>query len=141
MPPQEALQQNHVVLVQSPVESLLLSSGSQCVQNFVCALQDWSLCFPQSFRRTKIKSRWPSRPDSLAIPSPLFRSPGWEARHRVQNLHNSARTSLVLLFSSLWVTHLVGVEFDLIVIAPLLPVNFNSIIASYFASKSEFTWE
>ena len=125
MPPQEALQQNHVVLVQSPVESLLLSSGSRCVQNFVCALQDWSLCFPQSFRRTKVKSCWPSRPDSLAIPSPLVRSPGWEARHRVQNLHNSARTSLVLLFSSLWVTHLVGVEFDLIVIAPLLPSHWS----------------
>ena len=33
-------------LVQFPVESLLLSSMSWYAQNFVCALQDWSLCFP-----------------------------------------------------------------------------------------------
>ena len=36
---------------------------------------------------------------------PLCQSPGWGACCGVQNLHNSARTSLVLLFSSLWVTH------------------------------------
>ena len=38
----------------------------------------------------------------------------------VQNLHNSGRTSLVLLFSSLWVTHLEGMVCDFIVIVPLL---------------------
>ena len=37
------------------------------------------------------------------------------------DLHNSGRTSLVLLFSSLWVTHLVGMEFDFIIIVPFLP--------------------
>ena len=52
--------------------------------------------------------------------SPLSDSPGWEAWHGVQNLHNSARTSLVLLFSSLWVTHPTGMVFDFIMIAPLL---------------------
>ena len=36
-------------MVQSPVGSLLLSSW--CAQNFICALQDWSLCFPQSSGR------------------------------------------------------------------------------------------
>ena len=39
----------------------------------------------------------------------------------VQDLHNSGRTSLVLLFSSLWVTHLAGMGFVFIVIVPLLP--------------------
>ena len=38
----------------------------------------------------------------------------------VQNLRNSGRTSLVLLFSSLWVVHPVGMGFDFIVVAPLL---------------------
>ena len=42
-----------------------------------------------------------TRSDSLGIPSPFVRSPGWEAWHEVQNLHNSGRTTLVLLFSSL----------------------------------------
>ena len=73
----------------------------------VCAsaLQDWCLCFPQSCRSPVVKSHWPSRSDSLGIPSPFVGSPGWEAWYGVQNLHNSGRTSLVLLFSSLWVTH------------------------------------
>ena len=36
-------------------------------------------------------------------------------------LSQSARTPLVLLFSSLWVTHLAGMRFDFMVIAPQLP--------------------
>ena len=44
-----------------------------------------------------------SKSDSLGIPSPFVRSPGWEAWHGVPNLLNSGRTSLVLLLSSLWV--------------------------------------
>ena len=68
-----------VVLVLSSVESLLLSSESYCLQGFVCALQDWSLCFPQSCGSLVIKPHWPSRSDSLGIPSPLVGSPGWEA--------------------------------------------------------------
>ena len=35
----------------------------------------------------------------------------------VQNLPNGVRSSLLLLFSSLWVTHLVVMGFDFIVIA------------------------
>ena len=42
--------------------------------------------------------------DSLGIPIPFVRSPGWEAWCRVQNLYNTGRTSSVL-FSRLWVTH------------------------------------
>ena len=38
----------------------------------------------------------------------------------VQNLQNSGRTSLVLLFSSLWVTQLAGMGLDFIMIVPLL---------------------
>ena len=77
--------------------------------------------FPQSCGSLIIKSHWASRSDSLGIPSPSVRPPGWEAWHEVQNLHNSGRTSLVLLFSSLWVTHLVDIGFDFIVIVSLLP--------------------
>ena len=94
--------------------SLLLSSGSWCTQNFVCAPYYWSLCFPQSSGRPIIKSHWPSRPDSLGIHSSFVGSPGWEAWRGVQSLHNSARTSLLLLFSSLWVTHPAGMGFDFI---------------------------
>ena len=57
----------------------------------------------------------------MGIPSPFVGSPGWKACCRVQNLHNSGRTSLVLLFSSLWVTHLAGMRFDFIAVVPLLP--------------------
>ena len=103
--------------------SLRLSSGSWCAQNFVCPLQDCSLCLPQSSGSLIIKSCWPSRSDSQGIPSPFVGSPGWEAWHGVQNLHNKGRTSLVLLFSSLWITHLAGIGFDLSWFVPLLPFH------------------
>ena len=80
MPAQETPSHHEqVVLVQSPMGSLLLSSDSWCMQCFVCALQDWSLYFPQSCGNPIIKFHWPSRSDSLGIPSLFFRSPGWEA--------------------------------------------------------------
>ena len=103
------------------MESLLLSSKSWCSQGFVCALQDWNLCFPQSCGSLVIKSPWTLRSDSLGIPSPFVRSPGWEVWGRVPNLHNSGKTSLVLLFSRLWVTHSVGMGFDFIMIEPPPP--------------------
>ena len=106
------------VLVQFPVESLLLSSESLCLQGFVYALQDWGLCLPQSYGSLLIKSHWPSRSNSLGIPSLFVGSQDWEAWHGVQNLHKSGRTSLVLLFISLWVTH---PRFDFSMIVPLLP--------------------
>ena len=78
-PPRETLQHKQVVLVQSPVGLLLLSSGTWYMQDFVCAFQDWSLSFSQSNRSSIIKSHWPSKPDFLGIPSPFVRSPGCEA--------------------------------------------------------------
>ena len=32
------------------------SPGSRCAHDFVCALQEWSLCFPQSCQSPAIKS-------------------------------------------------------------------------------------
>ena len=101
--------------------SLLLFCGSWCMQNFICAPQDWSLCFPQSSGRPTIKSHWSSRSDSLGIPSLFVGAPGWEAWRGAQNLHNSGKTSLVLSFSGLWVTRLAGMRFDFIVTVLLLP--------------------
>ena len=89
----------------------------------LCVFQDWSLCFPSPVKSFVIKSCWPSRSDSPGIPGPFAGSSGWEAWRGVQNLHKSGRTSLVL-FSSLWVTHPVGVGFDFIVIAPLQPSHY-----------------
>ena len=91
------------------------------VQGFVCTLQDWSLCFSPYCGRLLIKSHWPSRSDSLEIPSHFVGSLGWEAWYGAQNLHSSGRTSSILLFSSLWITQLVGMGFEFIVIVPLLP--------------------
>ena len=44
------------------------SPVSRCAHYFVCALQEWSFCFPQSCRSPAIKSRRPSKSDSLGIP-------------------------------------------------------------------------
>ena len=49
---------------------LLLSSGSRCMHNFVCASKT-GVSFPQSSGRPTIRPHWPSRPDSLGIPSPF----------------------------------------------------------------------
>ena len=57
----------HVGLVQSPEGPLLLSPGSQCTRDFVCARQEWGLSISQSCGSPAIKSRWPSRSDSLGI--------------------------------------------------------------------------
>ena len=40
-----------------------------------------SLCFPQSCGSSVIKSRYPSKSDSLGIPSPFAKSPGWEVSY------------------------------------------------------------
>ena len=71
MPPEKALPHWQVDLVQSPIGSLLLSSGSWCMQNFVCALQDWSLCFFQSCGSLTIKSCWPQDQIPWRFPVPL----------------------------------------------------------------------
>ena len=117
MPPQEILQNYrsfgfHLL-------SLLLSSGSRCT-NFVWPSRT-RICFSQSCRSLVIKSHWSSRSESLGIPSSFVWSPGWEA----QNHHNIGRTSLLLLFSSLWVTHLAGMGFHFIMIVSFLPSHYG----------------
>ena len=100
---------------------LLIYSGSWCAHEFVGAFQEWSICFSQVCGSPIIKSRWLSRSDSVGIPSLSVGSPGLEACCGVQNLNPSGRTSFVLLFSSLWVTHPAGMGFDFIMIVPILP--------------------
>ena len=77
--------------------------------------------FPQSRGSPVIKSCWPSKSDSLGIPTPFAGSPGWKGWHGAQNLLNSGRMSLILLFSCLWVAHLECVGFYFIMIVLLLP--------------------
>ena len=48
-------------------------------------------------------------------------SPGWKAWHGAQNFHKSGSTSVLQLFSSLLAAHPLGMIFDFIVIALLLP--------------------
>ena len=48
-----------------------------CTRFCLCPLR--ISCFPQSYGSSVIKSHWPSKSDSLGIPSPLARSPGWGA--------------------------------------------------------------
>ena len=146
VPPQAALQHEQVILVQCPVGSLLLSPRSWYVQNFVCALQDWSLPLPQAPESPVIKSCWPARSDCMGIPSPFIRSPGWETWGEVQNLCNSGRTSLVLLFSSLWVTHPAVIGFRFIVIVLLCHLTTDLFVfgrgVSFFwwVPASSFPW-
>ena len=118
------------------------SPGSWCAQYFVCALQEWSL-FPPVLSKSCNQIPLAFKSDSLGIPPPVAGPPDWEAWHGAQNLHSSGWTSLVLLFSSLWVTHLAVLGFDFIVIAPILPSHcgFSSVFGcgvSFLMSSSIF---
>ena len=89
------------------------------MQGFVCALQDCSLFPPGLWKSCNqiplaFKVRFPRDSQSLCH-IPKLGILTWASQ-----LHNSGRTSLVLLFSSLWVTYPAGMGFDFIVIAPLL---------------------
>ena len=65
----DAIQPSHPLSSPSPPAFNL--SVSWFAQDFVCALQDWSLSFPQSCRSPIIKFHWTSRPDSILWSSPL----------------------------------------------------------------------
>ena len=71
------------------------SSGSRCTHYFVCALQQWSLCFPWSCWSPAIKSRQPLKSDSLWIPPLVAGPPGWEPWRGAQHLHSNGWTSVV----------------------------------------------
>ena len=120
MPPQETLQYSHVSLAQTPVVSLLVSPGSWCAHGFVCALQDWRSCESPAIHFFRLL-----KSDSLWISSRFAGSPVWEAWCGAQNIPNSQKTSFVLLFSNLWVTHLKGMWFDFSKIVPLLPSHYG----------------
>ena len=97
------------------------SSGSWCKQDFfVCVIQEWSLCFSQSFWIPAIKFLWPAKSDSLGIASLYTGFPSWETWRGAQNLHNKGGTYLVSVFSSFVVTHSESMGFDFIIIEPLL---------------------
>ena len=94
---------------------------SWCARDPVCTLQECSLHFPQSCGIPVIKPYWPSKPDSLRAPPPIARPPGWEAWCGAQKFHSSGRVSVVQFLSSPWVAHPVGMGFDFITVAPLIP--------------------
>ena len=71
------------------------------------------------------KSHWPSKSDSLEIPSPFIGSPGWEAWCHMKNPQNRRMYSLVLFCSRLWVTHPEEMKFDFIMIMHFLPTRYR----------------
>ena len=99
MPPQETVEHLEVGLHYS-CGVMLLFSGSWCMRDFVCALQEWYVCFPYLSGSPMIKSHCPSRSDDQGIPSPFVRTAGWVVWCEVQSFHNRGRSSLVFLFSS-----------------------------------------
>ena len=67
--------------------------GSQCPWYLVCALQEWSLCFPQFCAAPAIKPYWPSGQILWGAPPPDARTPGCGAWYEAQNSHSCGRTS------------------------------------------------
>ena len=110
MPLQETFRHSQAGLAQSLVGSLLLSPGFWCT-HFVCVLQEslfppglWKFC---NQILLSFKVSFPGDSQSLC------QIPRLGSLMGAQNLHKSMRTSsLVLLFSSVWVTHLLGMGFN-----------------------------
>ena len=104
----------------------------------------WKAKVPRRWRGWSpvIKSHWPSKSDSLGIPRPLAASPGWKAWYGAKNLHNSARTSSISLFSRLWVSHPEGIGFYFIVIVPLLLFHcgFSFVLGSWLPVVFPLLW-
>ena len=76
--------------------------------------------FLQSCGIPALKPCCPSKSESLGDPPTIDRPQVCEAWHGDQDFHSYGRTSMVSIFSSLWVTHLAGVGFYFIMITPLL---------------------
>ena len=114
----EGLQHSQAGLAPFPVESLILSPGSWCTQDFVCAFQK-SLFPPVLWKvRNQIpltfRVRFPGDSPALCW-IPRLGSLMWGL-----NFCNRARTSLALLFSSLRVTYLMGMGFYFFMVVALL---------------------
>ena len=97
--------------------SFSLSLGAHNVFFCVCALQAWSLFLPVLWKSCDqiplaFKVRFPGDSQRLCQ-IPWLGSLTWGSEPLQQ-----WRTSLVLFFYSLWVTHLVGIRFHFIVLCP-----------------------
>ena len=115
-------------LVQSLLGTLLLCPGSWWAQDFYCALQEsvppvlWMFCnqIPLFF-----KVRLPGNSQSLGHIK-MLGSLLWGLEP-----HNSEKTSLVLLFCSLWATYLAGMGFDFNVILPPPTVSWQLLLCPW----------
>ena len=107
-------------MIQSAVGSLLFSSGSWCTQDLVCALQDWSLYFPQSCGSLIIKSQCLSRSEFQGFPVPLSDPQVGSLTRDFEPLQQWANFFGIIVLQL--VGHPpVGMGFDFILIVPLLP--------------------
>ena len=91
--------------------------------------------FPPVLWKSCSQSHWPST-YCLRIPSPFASSPGWGSGVTWGSAPSQQwENFLVLLFSSLWVTHQVGMGFDFtmivpswhLIVAPPLSLNISSV--------------
>ena len=74
--------------------------------------------FPSALWKSCNQILLASKSDSLEIPSSAGLQ-DWEDWCGAQILHKSGNTSFILLFSSLWFTHLVGMRFEFVMIVLL----------------------
>ena len=114
-PLQETLQYQQLGLAQCFMGSLLFPLGPGANET-LCAPSSSGVCFPQSCGSPGIKPHWPSKPYCLGTFPPSSRPPpGWEAWCGTQEFRFCG-----ILFSSLCITHLAGIGFNITMIAPLL---------------------
>ena len=85
---------------------------------------------PQPCEASAVKPHWSSKLNALGVSLPGAGLPVWGPWWGAQSSPSCGRTSVIQIFSSLWVAHLVGMRFDYIMGLPLLPVSFGSLLMS-----------
>ena len=86
----------------------------------MCALQVWSLCFPQSCGSPIIKPTGDQGQVPWEFPVPLSDPQAGKSDVGLRTFTTVRELLWYELFSSWWITHSVGIGFDFIMIVPLL---------------------
>ena len=97
LPPQWAIGNPCLPRKPSRTHRSVWCSGSQCTWNFVCTLQQWSLCFPLRSPVEFLHSS-PTGLESHMLQGLLFPMPEslcWGAWPEFQNSHSCERTSVI----------------------------------------------
>ena len=102
-----------VMSILTDVNSLFFPLGPWLTLDLVCTLQGWFL-FPSVLWNSCDQTLLAFKSDYLRLLPLITKSLDWEDWYGAQDLHSCGRTSVIYLFSRLWVAHFIryGLSFN-----------------------------